>query len=234
MDRRDWIIQGMGRCIVVIEQKDLPGDMGGMLVTSHDNELDYFTLHILINSSLCTQTAPDARIEQKITAIHEFTHTIAALSAISRVRSKELIKLLKEKFKIKAHAIYYDDIKQVAAELSSSLSIKLNNLNNTDRQNYFPDKHFRLGFEDIPVSYPVVFEELLLSKEMFEEYFSQNAVQSMCESLSRRDGVTFSNVVTPITLRIAAEKALDVQFIAARILDIFLPLYANYLLSLRE
>jgi hypothetical protein len=234
LDRREWIIQGMGKCILVIEQKDLPGNIGGMLVTSHDNELDYFRLHILINSNLCAKTTIEARIEQKIAAIHEFTHAIATLSAISRVRSKDLIKKLKEKFKTKVHAIYYDDIKQVAAELSNSLSIKINNLGKPERRKYFPDKHFRLGFEDIPVSYPVIFEALLLSREMLFEYFTEDTVQLMCNTLSRRDGRAFSRVVTPITLRIAADKALTVQFVAARILEIFLPIYANYSLSLRE
>jgi hypothetical protein len=40
-DKREWIIPGMGRCIVVIEQQELPEGVGGILITSHDAELDW-------------------------------------------------------------------------------------------------------------------------------------------------------------------------------------------------
>jgi hypothetical protein len=84
----------MGRCVVVIEQRHIPENIGGILITSHDTELDYFTLHIVINSGLCDKSSLNNRARQKITVVHEFTHTVAALSAISRVRSKELVKRL--------------------------------------------------------------------------------------------------------------------------------------------
>jgi len=233
-DNRDWIIQGMGRCIVVIEQFDLPENIGGMLITSHDSELDYFRLHILINCALCNKTSLKDRIRQKIAVVHEFTHTVAALSAISRIRSKDLIEILKKKFKTKAHAIYYDDIKLIASELSNSLSIKLGTNNNTDKQIRFPDEHFRLGFEDIPVSYPVIFEEFLLSQEMFKEYYSQNVIEAMCKALSERNVKVFAELVSPPSQKIAEEKALDIQFIASRILTILSPIYAQYIYSSKK
>jgi len=171
-DRREWIIKGMGRCVVFIEQCDLPENVGGMLITSHDRDLDYFRLHILISSGLCNKPDFNIRVEQKITAVHEFTHVLAALSAISRVRADFLIMRLKEQFRKKAHAIYSEDIKRVATELNASLFAKFDDLGRQDRKNHFPDEHFRLGIEDFPVSYPLIFEEFLLSKEMFDEYFS--------------------------------------------------------------
>jgi len=233
-DHRDWIIQGMGRCVVVIEQFSLPDKIGGMLITSHDAELDYFRLHILINCALCNKTNLEDRIRQKIAVVHEFTHTVAALSAIPRVRSKDLIEMLKKKFQTKAHAIYYDDIKLIASELSSSLSIKLGINNNTDKQIRFPDEHFRLGIEDIPVSYPVIFEEFLLSQEMFKEYYSQDVIEAMCKALSERNTKAFAELVSPPSQRIAEEKALDIQFVASRILTILSPLYAQYLYSTKK
>jgi hypothetical protein len=47
-------------------------NIGGMLVTSHDAELDYFKPPVLINSRLCNKTAPDDRARQKITGIHPY------------------------------------------------------------------------------------------------------------------------------------------------------------------
>jgi hypothetical protein len=109
-DNRNLAVLGMGRCIVIIEQRRLPDKVGGMLITSHGTEPDYFKLHILINSSLCNKSDLQSRTFQKITAVHEFTHTVAALSAIGRVGSMELIRRLKRILQKKTHAIYYDDI----------------------------------------------------------------------------------------------------------------------------
>jgi hypothetical protein len=64
-------------------------------------------------------------------------------------------------------------IEHLAQELRDSLAIeKSKKLKRTANTKYFSDEHFRLGFEDFPVSYPIVFDEFLFSKEMFEEYFS--------------------------------------------------------------
>jgi len=244
-DKRDWVIKGMGRCIVIIEQQDLPEKTGGILITSHDSELDYFKLHILINSSLCNKTGLNDRADLKITATHEFTHTIAALSAISRVRSDLLIGRLKEIFRKKLHAISYDEIKKIAEELSNSLFDVLDNVarpvsmehdeqKNTDKEYYFPDMHFRLGFEDFPVSYPVIFEEFLFSKEMFEEYFSKELIESLCKAFSEGNANSMTELLVPLTTRIVDEKALYPTFVVARIVKIFMPIYATYILKKRH
>ena len=243
-DRREWIIQGMGRCIVAIEQHHLPGEIGGMLITSYNPELDYFTLHILINSSLCNKTNLHDRAYLKITAIHEFTHIVAALSAISRVRSKLLIERLKEIFREKVHALNYNEIQKLANELRSSFFDMLQNVieelnnpvsqeqseqKNTDREYYFPDKHFRLGFEDFPVSYPVIFEEFLLSKEMFDEYFPKDLINALCKAYDENNSSIINNLLSPPTLSLINEKALDPHFAIARVTAIFMTIYTKHL-----
>jgi hypothetical protein len=248
-DRRDWIIEGMGRCIVAIEQQVLPGEIGGMLITSHDPELDYFKLHILINSGLCNKTKFNDRANLKITAIHEFTHVVAALSAISRVRSKLLIERLKEIFKGKVHAINYGEIQKIANELRDSFFDMLEDIiddrnsptspehdgpKNTDREYYFPDNHFRLGFEDFPVSYPVIFEEFLLSKEMFEEYFPKDLINSLCEAFDKDNLQVVNDLISPPTMKMIKDKALYPHFAFARIIAIFMPIYTKYADSVKN
>jgi hypothetical protein len=231
-DTRDWIIQGMGRCVVVIEQRGLPGNIGGLLITSHDMELDYFRLHIIINTSLCNKTSLNDRARQKITAVHEFTHTVAALSAISRVRSKELIKRLKDIFRKKAHALYLNDIEHLAQELSDSLVIEKNKkLKRTANTKYFPDEHFRLGFEDFPVSYPIVFDEFLFSKEMFEEYFLKKTIDSLYKAFDKRNMAVFSKAIVPFIEKISREKALYEDFVVSRVLTFF---FADYIKFITE
>jgi hypothetical protein len=231
-DTRDLIIKGMGRCVVIIEQRRLAENIGGMLITSYDMDIDYFRLHIIINSSLCNKTDLEDRALQKITAVHEFTHTVAALSAISRVRSKELIERLKNIFRTKAHALYLTDLNCLANELRDSLSAGKNTTSQrAANTTYFPDEHFRLGFEDFPVSYPIVFDEFLFSREMFEEYLSKEAKISVCEAICRRDAKTFVKLIRPSIKKISQEKALYESFVASRVLDILISDYIKSMVS---
>lgn len=157
-DGRNWIVKGMGRCIVAIRQQKLPENIGGIFIVSHKSKLDYFKLQIIINT---------------------------------------------------AH-------------------VNLNKQKKIDRMKIFPDEHFRLGFEDMPVSYPVIFEEFLLSKEMFDEYFTDDTVQKICEALLEKDRDNFSKLAIPLIDRIAEDKALDIEFAKARIVDILTPIYADF------
>ncbi|MDR2479422.1 MAG: hypothetical protein LBD48_08940, partial [Treponema sp.] len=85
----------------------------------------------------------------------------------------------------KTHALYLTDIKQIAEELSNSLRTKYSKPGKPSKTPHFPDEHYRLGFEDFPVSYPIIFEEFLLSKEMFFEYFSPKDVEALCKALEK-------------------------------------------------
>jgi hypothetical protein len=225
-DMRDLIIKGMGRCAVIIEQLSLPDNVGGMLITSYDTELDYFRLHIIINSSLCNKTELDDRVRQKITAVHEFTHTVAALSAISRVRSRDLITRLKDIFKKKTHALYLDDIEQLANELRNSLTmVKSVKSKTTVNKEYFPDEHFRLGFEDFPVSYPIVFKEFLFSKELFDECFPKETIRLVYKAVHKRDTATLNDLIVPSLEKISQKKALYEDFVIERFFDILISEY---------
>jgi hypothetical protein len=229
-DMRDLILKGMGRCIVIIEQRSLPDNVGGMLITSHDTELDYFRLHIIINSSLCNKPGLNDRARQKITAVHEFTHTVAALSAISRVRSKDLIKRLKEIFRKKAHALYLTDLEHLTNELNNSLTVNIRPKKAADTK-YFPDEHFRLGFEDFPVSYPIVFDEFLFSREMFDEYFAGEDIGSVCEALRKKNMAKVTGTIVPAIKKISQEKALYEDFVGSRIFEILFSDYIKLVLN---
>ncbi|MDR1030798.1 MAG: hypothetical protein LBL76_07995 [Treponema sp.] len=215
---RDLVIKGMGKCIVAIEQESLGDNIAGMLVTSHDMEPETFRLHIVINSNICNKKSLDDRVFQKIIAVHEFTHMVAKLSAISRVRSKELIERLMNIFREKAHILYLNDLKQLANELNTSYPVEKNIVSpRTIIKRYFPDEHFRLGFEDLPVSYPTIFEEFLFSREMFEEYFSKDTINLAYEALDRSDVKEMGNLLFPTITTISNIKAIYGNFVHDRV-----------------
>ena len=237
-NNRDLIIKRLGRCIVVIKQRNFPQNIGGILITSYREDLDYFRLQIIINSALCNSNNLDLRIKQKETAVHEFTHAIATLSAIARISpdSKKLIDRLKDVLTKKAHALSFNEIEQIDAELSSSLYLMLNQIilkeektdSNDGAIKKFPDEHYRLGFEDVPISYPILYDELLFSQEMFNEYLTHDIIQPLCNAIYDKNSQVFIELFTHIALRITEEKALNLQFVAARILKFLWPIYIDY------
>jgi hypothetical protein len=233
-DKREWILQGMGKCTIVIEQRDLPKKIGGLLITSHNiiGNHNYFKLNIIIASRLCNRRNHRGRSFQKLTAIHEFTHAVATLSAISRVQSNELIERLKEIFRKKTHVLYIRDLARLAAEISKRSWIPFFLQRNSIRKRIFSDQHFRLGFEDFPVSYPIIFEEFLFSKEMFEEFFSQEQIDEICRLWYERNTRQFRAIVNPIVNRICHDKALYKNFVKRRFFQIlFKNYFSNYCIN---
>jgi hypothetical protein len=208
----------MGRCIIHIKQWNLPKDHEGMLITSYDEENDCFDLRILISSRLCTAKDFTTRCMRKVTMVHEFIHVVATLSAIARVRSKELIERLRTVFQQKVDVIQYADIEALLQELDSfPLEHETKN-----KQPYFSDEHFRLGFEDFPISYPDMFEELLLSEELFKEYFPSPSLEAISKAISKKDAQMFKDIITEPCTQISEEKALNLNFVLRRVINLSL------------
>jgi hypothetical protein len=147
------------------------------------------------------------------------------LSAISRVKSEELIKRLKDIFRKKAHTLSLTDLEHLSNELNNSLATEIS-FRTVANTKHFPDEHFRLGFEDFPVSYPIVFDEFLFSKEMFEEYFSKETIKSLCDALPKQSK-KIVKIILPYIDKISQEKTLYKEFVTARILRIILSYYLN-------
>ncbi|MFP3043528.1 hypothetical protein LQZ19_17065 [Treponema primitia] len=226
-DYRHLVIQGMGHCIIVIERYALPQDVGGMLITSYNKRNNFFLLHILINQELGKQDAATKR-NNKIAAVHEFTHTTAALCAVGRTKSDELVKRLKEIFSAKSHPLLYADIQKVAEELTGTLLGKLQQPAAKPKKPYFEDAHYRLGFEDFPISYPVFFQDLLFSKELFEEYFTKEIIKNCCKLIYENDSTGLGEIINTICHNIANDKALSVEFVISKTIDNIMSHYIKY------
>jgi hypothetical protein len=93
--------------------------------------------------------------------------------------------------------------------------------------NHFPDEHFRLGFEDFPISYPIVFDEFLFSKEMFEEYFSKDNIKALSGALQKKETKIAVKIIAEFLEKISLEKALYEDFVIIRIVKIIRSEYVN-------
>jgi hypothetical protein len=96
--KQDWIMQGMGRCIFVIEQRDLPGKIWGMRITSHDNEHECFRIHTLVNSSQHRRADLNNHTLQELAVMHELSYVITTLSSTAKTKPEILKKLYKNHF----------------------------------------------------------------------------------------------------------------------------------------
>jgi hypothetical protein len=64
---------------------------------------------------------------------------------------------------------------------------------------------------------------------MFEEYFSRETVDSLCEAFHKRDMDAFSETITPFIEKISREKALYEDFVVSRGLNFFLADYLKFI-----
>jgi hypothetical protein len=140
----------------------------------------------------------------------------------------ELIKRLKEILRSKTHALLYEDIVNLVLELKRASS-KMKYRKNSEETARFPDEHFRLGFEDFPSSYPIMFEEFLMSEELFEEYFFPEQIECCCKAVARRDkNEIIKYIISPCKI-LAEKKALDSDFVISRVLTFLTPRFMEYI-----
>jgi hypothetical protein len=139
-----------------------------------------------------------------------------------------LVKRLKGIFSAKSHALLYADIQKVAEELTDTLLGKLQKTMKKKHEPYFDDAHFRLGFEDFPISYPVFFQDLLFSRELFEEYFTKENIEHCCIMIYENNSVSLGRLINTICQKIVNDKALNMEFVLSKVIDNIIPHYVKY------
>ncbi|MDR2965514.1 MAG: hypothetical protein LBU88_07040 [Treponema sp.] len=222
-DHRDFIIKGMGLCVVSISQEVLPPQTKGIHITSHKKitvqgkKIDHYRLNIIINTNICNKTSRKGRLLLKLTIVHEFTHAIAALSAISRIRLSGLIERLLKKLRKKAeHKLNDRDIHYMLRDLCKPLiKILLSIIHGIPIKWYFGDEHYRLGFEDIQESYPSILESLLLPNEMFRIFFSEDDIHTI-QTAYHQNRVIWHPLTIPVFRQININENLPKEFIRRR------------------
>lgn len=236
-EHRNFILKGMKNCIICIRQGNLPKSIGGLTITSHkkiqiddiSTPIHSFRINIIINSHLYRKTSPKGKSRKKLTAIHEFTHAVAALTAISRISSDDTIEKFKKKLNEKAHVLDLQELSHLAKEINEPfIQVILNKLTGIPKERHFPDEHYRLGFEDIRISYPLILEEFLLPYEVLSSYFLPNTIQQMCVSFGRNN-IQFNAIIRPILRQICNDENLDKEFVTRRFYtNLFAPAFRIY------
>jgi len=242
-DYRDFRIEGLANCIITIKQEYLPRNIGGALITTHkvvytrDGNGNYnqvpiisFRLVILIEKKLCNRTTNIGRSWMTLTAIHEYTHAIAALSTILKAKgnSYDVINKFGNIFKNKIDILDYGSIRKIFRDLSTPLlTLIINKNSGIPMRWHFDNTHFRIGFEDIKSEYPIIFEEFLLPDKIFKKYFSDNIIKLLKLLFEIKDNILIqlfiNTLVTPIFKQMYTKENLPREFIKKRFSFHFIP-----------
>ncbi len=222
-NNKNFITNNMGKCIITIRQGNFNPDIMGYYILLYNSTHDIFILIININQSLAGKEGAEKKVLQKIVAVHEFVHCLAALLSIKQIESKSLIKSLQNRLQKKIHFTTEVKLGKLLQELDANLTNTV--FKSQDPDYVFPDEHFRLGYEDFPVSYPVIYRQFLLSRDLFEEYFTKTMQKQFNELINRGENVKAITLFSPIISKLIEEKALTPNFIKRRMQEEFLPHY---------
>ncbi|MBD5404311.1 MAG: hypothetical protein HDR55_04910 [Treponema sp.] len=226
-DKRNFIIKGMGRCIIGIQRQVLADGQKGYCVFIHKKELNLFVLSIVIDESLFTSDRHDLRVQRKALAIHEFVHCVAIMLSLSLLGSgpNPLIESLKKILSERLTVTTSDDFNQLLKALGT-----LSETKDYKRLPLFNDKHFRTGFEDFPDDYADLYLNFLFSYELLREVVDSDKLKTFKSLIISKDSERLIDFLNGVISEITNTKALEMEFVVQRFLY-FLPRLSEELLK---
>jgi hypothetical protein len=162
---------------------------------------------------------------RKAIGVHEFCHFLALIYAGISTTEENLQKRLRER------------LSKIVDELTNEQVLKLYLLLNKARPfsddfsdfEQTKDDHFRLGCENLDLSYTDLFRNFLLSRQMFDEYFSQQSKEKFLSLLRSEEPQDALDFYLGIAKNIATEKWLTENFSRNQAIDILLKYYIDEL-----
>jgi hypothetical protein len=179
----------------------------------------------IILDTVCFTEAKVPNEIRKAVAVHEFCHFLALIYASISTTEKNLTQRLRER------------LSKIIDDLTSDQVLKLYQLLNKirlfdDDFSFFEqtkDDHFRLNCEDLDLSYSDLFKNFLLSRQMFDEFFSKENRENFSSLLKNGRTQEALDIYIEIAKRIAREKWLPEQFAINQAIDILMKFYLNEL-----
>jgi len=164
--------------------------------------------------------------ETKVTIfIHEFMHFLSYIFARVNNSPKMFFEILNKRLLSKINSLnnkeilelykFFNNIKPVD-DFADSI--------NTE------DKHFRLGKEDTVLNYSDIYRNLLLSHQLFDEYFHQNDKDKFSDLWKRQEYADAINLYKNIAKNIAKEEWITENFAIHQAFSILKDYYAYKIL----
>lgn len=124
-------------------------------------EGEYTHCYIVIQNALYKKSLEYV----KFVGVHEFCHFMAIVYSITSTSIEKQREFLLNRLKTKVDELSLDSLNKFIMALDAK--------ENVDKLPDFADEHFRLNCEGDTISYALLFRHFMLSKELFEEYFTE-------------------------------------------------------------
>lgn len=209
----------MANCVIVAITKEFTNkDDRGLFIWQYNEKNNFYALYIILNKSLYENNDIDTRFQRKATGIHEFTHCVAAMMTFSRLQSKALVKIMQERMAEQIHTLDKKALELMLLRLTKSSD------ENQNRDEPFPDSHFRTGGEDFTGEYDRLVKNFLLSYELFceDEFFNTEKKKEFQKCFKEKgEAVAIQDYILPVIISLSEKKALSIPFIVQRISEEF-------------
>lgn len=162
------------RCIIVTKQKKMKGNHLGFCSFSYNEKNRIYILTIALNENLFIDENIDTRIKRKLTGVHEFTHCVATLMALSRF--SEDSKFKKDLNEALQNSLSHIDIDKSIFEVCRNFD---SDDEYTRKEGPLKNSHFQLkeGYDAFDGDYVDLFFNFLFSYELFLETFQSSLEQ---------------------------------------------------------
>ncbi len=147
--------------------------------------------------------------------------------SISGIASNQLIHRLQESMRKNIDVIQSVDIDGIMSEFKKEIKDTNANEKTNISIRKFDDDHFRTGYENFEGSYYDLNTNLLFSKQLFEEYFTKDKLQSFKELMNKGSIPEAVMLLIRATEEVINQKCLGKDFVVEKMQTDILPAYFN-------
>jgi hypothetical protein len=174
-----WNLNNNGKWVITLLKVKLV-DSKAKFISQYHKKTEIMECYIILDTAFFVEAKTPNEI-RKAVAVHEFCHFLALIYASISTSEEILRERLKER------------LSKIIDELTNEQVVKLYQLLNKMRLfgddfsdfEQTRDDHFRLNCEDLDLSYSDLFRNFLLSRQMFDEFFSKKGREKFFTLLSR-------------------------------------------------
>jgi acyl carrier protein phosphodiesterase len=218
-----WPLNNIDKWVITVLKTKLVDSKAKFLSQYHKNT-GIMECYIILDDVFFVDAKVPNEI-RKAVAVHEFCHFLALIYAGASTTEEVLQNRLRER------------LSKVVDVLTNEQVLKLYQLLNKVRPladdfsafEQTKDEHFRLDCEDLDLSYTDLFKNFLLSRRMFDEYFSNEDKVKFFNLLSDGETEEAFDLYINIAKKIAEEKWLPENFAKNQAVDILIKFYLSEL-----
>jgi len=220
-----WTLSNINKWVITILKTNLNDpDCKAKFLSQYHKNTGIMECYIVLDNVFFANGVVSNEIRKAI-AVHEFCHFLALLYASISTTEEVLQKKLRERLSKIVDVLTNEQVLKLYQLLNKSrpLSDDFSDFEQTK------DGHFRLDCEDLDLSYTDLFKNFLLSRQMFDEYFSQKDKEEFIRLLKNEENEAAIDLYFNIAKIIAREKWLPENFAINQAIDILMKFYLSEL-----